>query len=88
MCTIGANSPAPGHGAEAAHADTPPELIFPPQYPFSWTLRGARAQRLRAKRTPAITTTSYRITGSARNEAELTAALAFCEEHGARLEMD
>jgi hypothetical protein len=31
---------------------------------------------------------SYRITGSARNEAELTAALAFCEEHGARLEMD
>ena len=29
-------------------SETPDELIFEPQVPFSWTLRSARARRLRA----------------------------------------
>jgi hypothetical protein len=33
---------------EATHTDTPAELVFPPQVPFSWTLRSARARRLEA----------------------------------------
>jgi hypothetical protein len=70
---------------EAVHPDTPPELIIPPQYPFSWTLRGARAQRQRAKTTPAIT--RYRIAGSARDTDEVAAAVAFCEAHNAKLEL-
>jgi hypothetical protein len=86
MCNVRADSPGSRpERAEAAYPDTPPELIFPPQYPFSWTLRGARAQRLRAKKTPAGT--RYRATGWARDEAELAAVLAFCEEHGARFEL-
>ena len=69
-CSAGANSASSlPQEAEATYSDTPPELIFPPQYPFSWTLRGACARRLRAKTTPAVT--RYRITGSARDANEV-----------------
>ena len=67
------------------HSDTPPELVFPPQVPFSWTLRGARAARLGAGR--ARRRISYRIAGVA-DVNELDALAAFCEQHGARLELD
>jgi hypothetical protein len=70
---------------EAVYPDTPPELIFPPQYPFSWTLRGARAQRQREKTAPVIT--RYYIAGSARDADEVAAAVAFCEAHNAKLEL-
>jgi hypothetical protein len=68
-----------------AYADTPPELIFPPQCPFSWTLRGARAQRLRPTTAPAVT--RYHIAGSARDANEIAAVVAFCEAHTAKLEL-
>jgi hypothetical protein len=85
MCSVGADPPSSGHlEAEAPYRDTPPELIFPPQYPFSWTLRGARHQRLRAKTAPAIT--HYRIAGSAHDANEVAAVIAFCEQHDAKLE--
>jgi len=71
--------------AQAEYLDTPPELIFPPQYPFSWTLRGARAERLRPKTPPAIA--RYRIAGSARDEDEVAAVVAFCQAHDAKLEL-
>jgi hypothetical protein len=32
------------------YKETPIELVFPPQVPFIWTLRGAHARRLRAQR--------------------------------------
>ena len=86
MCIFGATQPSTKRTeAQAVHRDTPPELIFPPQYPFSWTLRGARAQRLRDKTAPAIT--PYRIAGSARDPNEVAAAVAFCEAHNAQLEL-
>ena len=72
-------------GVDAVDRETPPELVFPPQYPFSWTLRGARAQRLRARRAPAVT--RYTIAGSARNGDEIAAAVAFCTAHDAKLEL-
>jgi hypothetical protein len=76
MCSLGAGPPSSGpHQAEAPHRDTPPELIFPPQYPFSWTLRGVRHQRLRAKTAPAIT--HYRIAGCAYDANEVAAVVAF-----------
>jgi len=68
-----------------AHSDTPPELVFPPQVPFSWTLRGARAARLSAGRARRVI--SYRIAGVA-DVAELDALNAFCAKHGAKLELD
>ena len=68
-----------------AHSDTPAELVFPPQVPFSWTLRGARAARLAANQ--ARRRISYRIAGVA-DADELDALAAFCEQHGARLELD
>jgi hypothetical protein len=69
-----------------SYAETPFELVFPPQATFSWTLRWARAQRLKREQdTPR--TTSYRIAGSARDAKELAAAAAFCEEHAAKLEV-
>jgi hypothetical protein len=84
--SVGADPPSSGRDeAEAAHRDTPPELIFPPQYPFSWTLRGARDQRLRAKTPPAIT--HYHIAGTAHDADEVAAAVAFCEKHNAKLEL-
>ena len=63
----------------------PSELIFPPQGPFSWTLRWARKHR--AER-PKVAARTYRITGSATGDEELAAALAFCDRHGARFERD
>ena len=68
-----------------AHSDTPPELVFPPQVPFSWTLRGARAARL--GRNQAACGVRYRIAGVAAAD-ELAALAAFCREHGATLELD
>jgi hypothetical protein len=67
------------------HSETPPELVFPPQVPFSWTLRGARAARLGASK--ARRSISYRIAGVA-DVDKLDALKAFCEQHGARLELD
>jgi len=61
----------------------PAEPIFPPQAPFSWTLRSARAHR--SERTKSVVR-KYRIAGSAANDEELAAAVAFCERHGATLE--
>src|SRR5262245_57026562 len=46
-----------------AHSEIPPELVFPPQVPFSWTLRGARAARLGASK--ARRSIGYRIAGVA-----------------------
>jgi len=68
-----------------AHSETPPELIFPPQVPFSWTLRGARAARLGRKQS--ADGVRYRIAGVAAAD-ELATLAAFCREHGARLELD
>ena len=86
MCSFGASSPSTNqHEAEAMGPDTPTELVFPPQYPFSWTLRGARAQRLRAERAPAVT--RYSIVGSARDANEIAAVIAFCEKRNAKLEL-
>jgi hypothetical protein len=67
------------------NSETPPELVFPPQVPFSWTLRGARARRLNEGRNGGV---RYRIAGVAAGDDELAALAAFCEEHGARLELD
>jgi hypothetical protein len=83
MRSFGTDSPVPGRGSEPVDEDTPSELIFPPQYPFSWTLRGARSQRLRANRTP--TTIRYRISGSAQGADEIAAVRAFSEAHEAKL---
>lgn len=69
---------------EATHAETPPELIFSPQMPFSWTRRWARAQRCRGARTEQR---SYRIAGSAQSAEELSAAVEFARRHGALLEL-
>ncbi len=70
----------------ATHAPTPADLVFPPQVPFSWTLRSAA----RARRSEAPTTErrTYRITGSARSAEELSRAMAFCRAQGARLDLD
>jgi hypothetical protein len=68
-----------------AHLETPPELVFPPQVPFSWTLRGARAARL--GRNHAAGAVRYRIAGVAAAD-ELATLAAFCREHGATLELD
>lgn len=72
---------------EAISAETPPELVFPAQAAFSWTLRSAKARRAKASK-PALRATSYRITGSAADSGELAAAVAFCEEHDATLEWE
>ena len=77
--------PTPATGVTAVDAQTPPDLIFPSQYPFSWTLRGARARRLRANTTPTII--RYRIVGSAHRREEIAAAVAYCEAHHAKLEL-
>jgi hypothetical protein len=70
---------------ENAHSDTPPELVFPPQMLFSWTLRGARAARLTANKERRRI--GYRIAGVAEAD-ELDALATFCEQHGATLELD
>jgi hypothetical protein len=68
---------------EATYSPELPDLIFPPQAPFSWTLRWAQKRREAQTRSAAHT---YRIVGSAANDEELAAAIAFCERHGAALE--
>ena len=68
-----------------AQSHTPPELVFPPQVPFSWTLRGAHAARLRAGR--ASRRIGYRIAGVT-DVKDLDALATFCEQRGARLELD
>jgi hypothetical protein len=86
MCNLDAAAPSTKrHQADTVYRDTPPELIFPPQYPFSWTLRGARARRLRAQAAPTIS--HYGIAGSARDANEVAAVVAFCEAHNAKLEL-
>ena len=69
----------------ATHAPTPADLVFPPQVPFSWTLRSARARRSEA---PTTELRTYRITGSARSAEELSRAMAFCRAQDARLDLD
>jgi hypothetical protein len=68
---------------ETTYSPPQAELTFPPQAPFSWTLRWAKAHR--SERTKAAVR-KYRIAGSAANDEELAAAVAFCELHGATLE--
>jgi hypothetical protein len=68
-------------------AGTPPELVFAPQVPFSWTLRGAWARRQRAAAASPPRAVAYSIIGSAVGVEALAAALAFCETHDARLEL-
>jgi hypothetical protein len=70
---------------EATYSPEPSELIFPPQVPFSWTLRWARKHRAEKTKVAART---YRIEGSAASDEELAAAVAFCKQHGASLERD
>ena len=70
---------------DAMEQATSPQLVFPPQVAFSWTLRSARAQRSRSKtRPPGI---PYRILGTAADDRELAAVRAFCEEHRLNLEL-
>jgi hypothetical protein len=86
MCTFGANAMSTERQEMGAVCpDTPPELAFPPHYPFSWTLRGARARR--PKEGSAARTVAYRISGSASEASQLVAAIAFCEAQDAKLEL-
>jgi hypothetical protein len=67
---------------DATYARTTPELVFPPQVPFSWTLRWAHgSEPVRAERH------AYRIAGSAESAVELAAVVAFAREHHAKLEL-
>jgi hypothetical protein len=59
---------------ETNFPQTAPELVFPPQLPFAWTLRGARARRLRAE--SAETTSSNRIVSCAHSVKDLAKRLA------------
>jgi hypothetical protein len=68
-------------------AGTPQELVFAPQVPFSWTLRGAWARRQRAAAVRPPRAVAYSIVGSANDAEALAAALAFCQTHDARLEL-
>ena len=86
MCTFGANPTITDRQEMGAVSrDTPPELVFPPQYAFSWTLRGARARRLKGEAVGH--TVAYRICGLASEATQLAAAIAFCEAHDAKLEL-
>lgn len=69
----------------ATHAQTPAELVFPPQVPFSWTRRWARAHRSEAARTERR---AIRIAGSTPSSEDVSAAIAFARAHDARLELD
>jgi hypothetical protein len=71
---------------EATHSKTPPELVFPPQVPFSWTLRGAWARRLKEDEGESQAV-AYRIAGSAGNARALAAAISFCHTYDATLEL-
>ena len=59
-----------------ACAQTPLELIFPPQAAFSWTLRWARAHRSDEERAESD---DSRIAGSARTPDEPSGAVAFAD---------
>ncbi|MFO7572113.1 MAG: hypothetical protein R6W48_05860 [Gaiellaceae bacterium] len=67
----------------STHARTQADLVFPPQVPFSWTRRWARAHR----DDRAAVLRAYRIAGSAATDAELAAAVAFCRTYAAKLEL-
>jgi hypothetical protein len=71
---------------QAPRHQTPPELIFPPQVPFGWTRRWAFVDELKVER-DAPRPISNRIVGSAHDARRLAAAIAFCNEHGATLEL-
>jgi hypothetical protein len=79
---------------EATRSETPPELVFPPQVPFSWTLRGARARRIKAEEARRIKAEEakaqavpYRIAGTAGNAMALAAAISFSDTYDATLEL-
>jgi hypothetical protein len=67
------------------HRETPTDLVFSAQTPFSWTRRWALAHR---KDRATAVRRAYRIVGSARTDIELTVVAAFCEAHGATLVLD
>ncbi len=67
------------------HRETPTDLVFSPQTPFSWTRRWALAHRTDRS---AVVQRAYRIAGSAPTDTELTAVVAFCKAHGATLVLD
>jgi hypothetical protein len=67
------------------HSETPADLVFSPQTPFSWTRRWALAH---GKNRAAGVRRAYRIVGSAPTDTELTAAVAFCHAHRATLVLD
>jgi hypothetical protein len=69
----------------ATQTETPADLVFSPQTPFSWTRRWALAHR---KDRAAVIRRAYRIVGSAPTDTELTAVFAFCKAHGATLVLD
>lgn len=69
----------------ATHAQMPVDLVFPPHVPFSWTLRWAQTHR---KEQDTVTRQGYRIAGYAASDADLAAAVAFCETYDATLELD
>jgi hypothetical protein len=68
----------------ATHPETPTDLVFSPQTPFSWTRRWALAHR---KGTTDVRR-AYRIAGSARTDRELAAAAAYCRAHRATLVLE
>ena len=72
----------------ATHVHRQIELSFPPQVPFSWTQRWARAHRADRADRAVVTQRAYRIAGSAGSDADIAAAVAFCEAHAATLELD
>ena len=69
----------------ATRTETPNDLVFPPQTPFSWTRRWALAH---GKGRAALVRRAYRITGSAPTDTELAAAVAFCDAHRATLVLE
>src|SRR5262245_60514295 len=86
MCTSGANAMSTERQEmDPVSPDTGAELVFPPHYPFSWTLRGTRTRRPKAQN--AAHTVAYRISGSASEATQLAAAIAFCEAQDAKLEL-
>jgi hypothetical protein len=71
-------------GMAAPLAQTPPELVFAAQAPFSWTRRWALAHRTESQ----IPNPSYRIDGSARSANELSEAVSFARDHAAQLQLN
>lgn len=69
---------------DATYAQTPAELVFPPQAPFSWTRRWAQRRLME----PKMEQRTMRIAGSAWSSEELSAAIAFAHAHDAKLVLD